>query len=93
MFTTNSAALMPGDLTKAAVRMVDVMKREGMAAGRPWAVRVALGSDGMEFAKLRCQEQLELVDGWKDVSCSTDRDGAVGGVAEEMLKFSTVLEK
>jgi short-subunit dehydrogenase len=91
MFTSDPMAYMPGDLGKAATRMVDVMKREGMAAGKPWAVRVAIGSDGMGSAKQRCEEQLELLNSWKELSCSTDRDGQVVG-GEEMFKFTSVLE-
>jgi NAD(P)-dependent dehydrogenase (short-subunit alcohol dehydrogenase family) len=44
MFAANSMAHMLGNLAKAAARIVDVIKREGMAAGLPRAVRVAPGS-------------------------------------------------
>ncbi|KAM5355049.1 hypothetical protein ACJ41O_001695 [Fusarium nematophilum] len=92
-FATNPEAHMPGDLAKAATRIVDVVKREGLAAGKPWAVRVAIGSDGMGSAKQRSEEQLQLIEAWKDVSTSTDREGADGSVAgKEMFEFTTVLE-
>jgi hypothetical protein len=74
MFAADPMAYMPGDLAKAAMRIVEVIRREGMAAGRQWAVRVALGSDGMSSVRQKCEEQLKLVDEWKDVSYSTDRD-------------------
>jgi short-subunit dehydrogenase len=91
MFASDPMAHMPGDLEKAAASMVDIVKREGLAAGKAWAVRVAIGSDGMLSAKRRCEEQLELLKSWKDLSCSTDRDGQVVG-SKEMLRFTSVLE-
>ncbi|CAM1509577.1 Fc.00g033160.m01.CDS01 [Cosmosporella sp. VM-42] len=92
-FATNPMTYMPGDVTKAAAMIVDVVKREGLAAGRPWAVRVALGSDGLHSAKQRCEEQLELIKIWKDVGCSTDRDGSQSSDANSgLFEFTTVLE-
>lgn len=89
----NPMALMPGDLTKVAVTIVDILKREGLAAERPWAVRVALGSDGMAYTKQRSEEQLKLLSEWKDLSLSTDRDDADGTAAtKNMFEFTTVLE-
>jgi short-subunit dehydrogenase len=92
MFTADPMAHMPGDLAKAAATIVDVIKREGMAAGRPLAVRVALGSDGVDSVRQKCEEQLKLVDGWKDVSYSTDRDRQGHVMSKEMLKFTSILE-
>jgi NAD(P)-dependent dehydrogenase (short-subunit alcohol dehydrogenase family) len=93
-FATTPMTFMPGDPAKAAVRIVDVVRQEGLAEDKPWAVRVALGSDGMGSAKQRCEEQLELIARWEDVSTSVDRDGTDGSVANtELLEFTTVLEK
>ncbi len=91
-FATNAMANMPGDMTKGAIRIVDFMKQEGMATGRPWAVRVALGSDGTRSSKQRCEEQLQLVETWKDFSRSTDRESQEYPVSKEMLEFTTALE-
>jgi hypothetical protein len=92
-FTANPMTHMPGDVKKAAVRIADVVKREGLAAGLPWAVRVALGSDGMGSAKQRCEEQLKLIHRWQNLSLSTDRKAGEGSAAlKEMFEFSTVLE-
>lgn len=52
--------------------MVDVIQRQGAAADRPWAVRVVLGSDSLTYAKKRREEELKLLEKWKDVSSSTD---------------------
>ncbi|KFX86875.1 hypothetical protein O988_09457 [Pseudogymnoascus sp. VKM F-3808] len=83
---------MPGDLGEATSRIVDVVKREGIVEGRPWAVRVALGSDGMGSAKQKCQEMLQLLDAWEDVSASTDREGQAIVANEEMFGFTSILE-
>lgn len=91
-FMANPMGHMPGDLSKAVARMVDVVKREGLVGRRPWAVRVALGSDGMGSAKQRCEEQLVLVEAWKDISSSTDREGQEIIATKEMFPFTTVLE-
>jgi NAD(P)-dependent dehydrogenase (short-subunit alcohol dehydrogenase family) len=92
MFAADPMSYMPGDLAKAATRIADIIKREGMAAGRPWAMRVALGSDGMESVRQKCEEQLKLVDAWKDISYSTNRDGQAPVTSKEMLKFTSILE-
>jgi len=91
-FATDPMGHMPGDLTKAANRISDVLKREGMAAGRPWVPRLALGSDGWASMKQKCDELLVIVGGWKNVSVSTDREGQKVASVEEMSKFTSILE-
>lgn len=91
MFAADPMAHMPGDLAKAAMRIVEVIRRDGMAAGRQWAVRVALGSDGMNSVRQKCEEQLKLVDEWKDVSYSTDRDEQEHVTTNQMLKPGSIL--
>ncbi|KAH8883475.1 NAD(P)-binding protein [Thozetella sp. PMI_491] len=90
-FATNPMVHMPGDLSKAAARIVDIIKQEGKAVGKSWAVRVALGSDGMGSAKQRCEEQLKLVEIWNSFSCSTDRGDQEPTAVQEMFEFTTVL--
>jgi short-subunit dehydrogenase len=91
-FATNPMVHMPGDVAKAAVAIADVVKREGLADGKPWAVRVALGSDGMGSAKQRSEEQLALLERWSNLSISTDREVSHGpGANEEMFELTTVL--
>jgi NAD(P)-dependent dehydrogenase (short-subunit alcohol dehydrogenase family) len=82
---------MPGDLARGAARIVDVVKREGIASGKPWTVRVALGSDGMGFAKQKCEAQLKSIDMWKDVSLSTNRDDAETDGYKQLFKFTAAL--
>jgi short-subunit dehydrogenase len=93
-FATNPMAHMPGDVQKAADRIIDTIKREGMVGQRSWAIRVALGSDGLGSAKQKAEEQLKLIEIWKDVSSSTDREEGVESVAnKEMFEFTTILEE
>ncbi len=92
LFAANPMGHMPGDVGKAAARMVDTVKGEGMSAGLPWSARVALGSDGMGSARQKCEEQLQLLDAWEGVSRSTDRDGQEVVAGKELFKFTTALE-
>lgn len=72
MFSTDPLGLMPGAPANAASTMVDVIKGEGVAAGRPWAARVVLGSDALDSAINRREEELKLLKAWGPVSASTD---------------------
>ncbi|EGR50296.1 uncharacterized protein TRIREDRAFT_59002 [Trichoderma reesei QM6a] len=72
MFSNDPMSLMPGSPAKAASTMIDVIKGEGVAAGRPWAARVVLGSDAYDSGLNRRQEELQLLKAWQPVSASTD---------------------
>ncbi|KAF4466238.1 3-oxoacyl-(acyl-carrier-) reductase [Fusarium albosuccineum] len=89
----NAMDLMPGDLSKAATTIGDVVKRENLAAGKPRAVRVAIGSDGTGWAQQKCEEMQKLLKDWKDISRSTDRDGTTGAEALEVMhEYITIVE-
>jgi len=89
LFATDPMSMMPGDLSKVAPRMVDVVKREGtLLADRPWSVRVALGSDSFDFVTGKCKAVLASTEAWKDVSYSTDRDDvAAPGANKTLLEY------
>lgn len=89
MFATDTMGLMPGDPPNAASTIFDVVKREGIAAGRPWAVRVVLGSDALDSGTQRRQQELKLLDNWQTVSSSTDGRRYVA--RNDLLKFTSVL--
>ncbi|KAK3313162.1 hypothetical protein B0H66DRAFT_387478 [Apodospora peruviana] len=74
MFMSDPMEFMPGDLSKVAPRIVDIMKREGVAAGRPWAVHIFFGSDAYNSTKQKLEEVFRLAEEWKDVAYSTDRE-------------------
>jgi hypothetical protein len=80
-----------GELDKVAKVMVDVMKGEGIAAGKPWAVSIAIGSDAFDCGKQKCEEQLKLLNEWKDVSYSTDRGEHDHITPKEYMEFASML--
>lgn len=92
VFTTNGMDLMPGDLAKVAKSMVDVVKREGPAAGRPWAIRIPLGSDGWASGLQKVEEHRKVLDEWKDFSFATDRAGQQEVASKALYKLTTPLE-
>jgi NAD(P)-dependent dehydrogenase (short-subunit alcohol dehydrogenase family) len=67
----------PGDPVKVAKAMADVVKGEGMAAGRVWSSRITLGSDSHQWQKIKRQQEGVVMERWEDVTRSTDRDDAV----------------
>jgi len=91
MFASDPMMYMPGDLAKVAPRMVDVIKGEGIAAGKPWTVRVLFGSDAYATVKQKCDQMSSLLESWRDVSHSTDRDGHPGGTTLQYLDFVSML--
>lgn len=92
VFVTEGADCMPGDLAKLPRTVVDVIKREGVAAGRKWAVRVPLGCDSWDNAGQKCREELQLLEEWRDVAYSTDRDGREHVSNQKLLKLGSILE-
>lgn len=67
----------PGEPTKVAKAMADVVRGEGIAAGRVWSSRIALGSDSLRWQKIKRQQEAVVMERWEDVTLSTDRDDAV----------------
>ncbi|KAF5650637.1 ketoreductase [Fusarium sp. NRRL 25303] len=80
-----------GELDKVAKVMVDIMKGEGIAAGKPWAVSIAIGSDAFDCGEQKCDEQLRLLNEWKYVSYATDRDDHDHVTPKEFLDFASML--
>ena len=64
----------PGDPAKAAERMVDVVRGEGMAAGREIPLRMPLGRDSLEDMRNKCLSTLKIIEEWEDLILSTDLD-------------------
>ncbi|KAJ6551340.1 hypothetical protein B0H19DRAFT_1263997 [Mycena capillaripes] len=56
-----------GDPAKAMEAVVDVVRGEGRAKGRPWPGRLALGEDVERDVRAKCQRVLEHMDEWRDV--------------------------
>ncbi|RSL73546.1 hypothetical protein CEP53_000673 [Fusarium sp. AF-6] len=63
-----------GDPEKGVAIVLDLVRGEGVAEGRDMPLRIALGEDGYEVVKDKCDETLKSLEDWKDVSCSTNFD-------------------
>ena len=61
-----------GDPKKAAERMVDVLKSEGMAAGRTMPARMPLGPDSLAAIRAKCEATLKICEEWEGLISSTD---------------------
>lgn len=92
IFMSEGAACMPGDLTALPRVMVDIVKREGVASGKKWTIRIPLGSDAVASAEQKCQELLGIVSEWRPVCYSTDRKDAQTGGSKRLLKMGSILE-
>ncbi|THH02229.1 hypothetical protein EW026_g613 [Hermanssonia centrifuga] len=62
----------PGDPEKFAGVIVDVVRGEGSAFGKPFPLSLPLGSDAYGTIKEVCENMTEQLGEWKDVICSTD---------------------
>lgn len=93
MFGREPERYMPGDLSKGAKGIVDVVKGEGVVEGRKWAVRVVLGSDAHVAVGQKVREVGGLLEEWKEVSWSTDAEGGEGGATREFLEAVSILER
>lgn len=61
-----------GDPKKAVERIIDVVKSEGMAAGRTMPERLPLGPDALLQVRNKCHATLKLCDDWENLIASTD---------------------
>ncbi|EXJ86632.1 hypothetical protein A1O3_03585 [Capronia epimyces CBS 606.96] len=59
----------PGDIKKGAKVILDVLTG---AAGREIPMRLVLGTDAYGAIKAKCENTIETLDEWKDLSVSTD---------------------
>lgn len=57
----------PGDVEKGVSIILDLVRAEGVAAGKKIPFRLPLGTDCYESIKEKCEETLRLLDEWKDV--------------------------
>lgn len=63
-----------GDPDKGVSVMLDVIRGEGVAAGREMPLRLPLGLDAYDVVGGKCREMLETLKDWRDVITSTDFD-------------------
>ena len=57
-----------GDPDKAAEAIVDVVRGEGVAKGRPWPEYLFLGEGAEEAVREKCSKVLKILDEWVDVT-------------------------
>jgi len=57
-----------GDPDKAAEAIVDVVRGEGVAKGRPWPEYLFLGEGVEEAVRGKCSKVLKVLDEWLDVT-------------------------
>lgn len=62
----------PGDPKLGAERMVDVIRCEGAAKGKPIPPLLPLGSHALKVIKDKCLETLKICDEWEQFITSTD---------------------
>ncbi len=70
----NQNGKQPGDPHKAMEALVDVVRGEGKAAGRPLPLWLVLGKDAEEDLRQSCVERLKNLDEWQDITRSTSVD-------------------
>ncbi|RSL55870.1 hypothetical protein CEP54_009116 [Fusarium duplospermum] len=73
-YLANRSGHQAGDPEKGVAIVLDIVRGEGVAEGKERPLRIALGADGYEVIKNKCDETLKSLEAWKDVSCSTDFD-------------------
>ncbi|KAI0693918.1 short-chain oxidoreductase [Cytidiella melzeri] len=68
--------LQPGDPEKAMTAVVDVVRGEGVALGRPMPLWLVLGTDAEQDLRDYCADRLKNLDEWQDVtrSCAVSGD-------------------
>ncbi|KAI0309241.1 NAD-P-binding protein [Amylostereum chailletii] len=66
----------PGDTKKGATAFVDIVRGEGVAAGKGLPPVLPLGSDAVEYTKHECEEMLRRIEEWKEVCLSTEVETA-----------------
>ncbi|KAG1823220.1 hypothetical protein EV424DRAFT_772797 [Suillus variegatus] len=57
----------PGDPMKAMKFVADVVRGEGVAAGRKWPLYLVLGEDAEQDVRNKCMMMLKHLDEWQDV--------------------------
>lgn len=70
----NQNGKQPGDAEKAMRAVVDVVRGEGKAAGKPWPLWLVLGKDAEEDLRAHCKERLRNLDEWSEITRSTTVD-------------------
>ncbi|KAF8901509.1 hypothetical protein CPB84DRAFT_1708390 [Gymnopilus junonius] len=68
------AGTQPGDPIKGAQAILDVVRGEGQAKGKPFPMELVLGTDCFGTATKEAERHANELEVWKDISCGTDFD-------------------
>ncbi|KAF8630267.1 hypothetical protein AX17_005453 [Amanita inopinata Kibby_2008] len=63
-----------GDPKKAMELIVDVVRGEGKAQGRPWPLYLFLGNEAYDSVRDKCRQILDTLDAWQDVGKNLNFD-------------------
>ena len=63
-----------GDPRRAMELLVDVVRGEGAAAGRPWPMWLFMGRDVYRDVRGKCDAVLHALDEWEDVATDLEFD-------------------
>ncbi|KAK7031059.1 hypothetical protein VNI00_013658 [Paramarasmius palmivorus] len=69
-----------GNPDKAMELLIDVVRCEGKAAGRPWPFYLPLGVDAEEAIVNKCRKMIETVEAWKNETSVLDLDTSQGAI-------------
>jgi NAD(P)-dependent dehydrogenase (short-subunit alcohol dehydrogenase family) len=64
----------PGDVSKGAKVIVDVLTKSGASEGREIPLRLVLGDDAQAIVREKCQSTLELLKEWEGVTTHTSHE-------------------
>lgn len=63
-----------GDPAKAMEVLVDVVRDEGKAHGRPWPLYLMLGAEAEKSVNEKCEKVMGVMKAWRDMTTNLDFD-------------------
>lgn len=78
----------PGDAGKCSNLIIDILKGEGVAAGRPFPLQIPVGLDSYETISRLAADMVKTCEQWKDLSCSTEGDAPRRGFFAEVPHYA-----
>ena len=62
----------PGDPKDAVESMIDVVRGEGLAAGKALPLRIPIGKDAQKIVRDQCSKSLKVCEDWEDLIVSSN---------------------
>ncbi|KXH68732.1 hypothetical protein CSAL01_05140 [Colletotrichum salicis] len=82
----------PSDTQKLPAAVWEVVKGEGMAAGKPFPIRVPLRADALAIMRQKCEEQLQLCGEWETLALSTTEDDFKYVMSQDLIDRLSIVE-